>query len=160
MRISQPQAARGQPFDNSANGFTSTDTQSAIEEAKATAQGLPRWIIVCTYNGILGGGRFFGLNNLLTDTKILFPTSVKISELSWNNTNTGVGFKIAFYKNGKTNLVYTYTATAGDNAAGYGFHQLTAPIMLVAGDFIQMKYVKTGGSNISDLGFQLWGAAT
>ena len=30
------QVARSTPFDNSTNGFTSTDTQSAIEEVNAT----------------------------------------------------------------------------------------------------------------------------
>lgn len=33
--ITNTQVARSTPFDNSTNGFTSTDTQSAIEEAKA-----------------------------------------------------------------------------------------------------------------------------
>jgi len=34
--ISNTQVARSMPFDNSTNGFTSTDTQSAIEEAKSS----------------------------------------------------------------------------------------------------------------------------
>jgi len=160
MRIIQPQAARGQPFDNSTNGFTATDTQSAIEEAKETAQGLPRWIIVLTHNGTVGNGNYIGLTELLADKRILFPTSSQVKEFSWNNNNTNVGVRLRFYKNSLTNLVYTYNATAGDNANGYGYHQLTTPISLDPGDFIYIKYTKTGGFNVSDLGFMLWGLTT
>lgn len=160
MKISQPQAARGQPFDNSTNGFTATDTQAAIEEAKATAQGLPRWIILCRYNGTVSDGDLIGLDNLLSDKKILFPTAAQLKELSWNNANTGVGLRFEFYKNSLSNLVYTYTATAGDNANGYGYHQFTTSIPFAPGDFVYVKYVKLGGSNVSDLGLMLWGVTT
>lgn len=159
MKIHSPISAIGQFFDNSNNDFTAENTQAAIEEAKATAQGLPRWIIICRYNGTVSDGDLIGLDNLLADKKIILPVKVSVKEVSWNNTNTGVGMSLLFYKNNLSNLVYTYTATAADNANGYGFHQLTNPILLDPGEFIYVKYVKTGGSNTSDLGLMIWGVA-
>lgn len=157
MKIHSPISAIGQFFDNSNNDFTAQTTQEAIEEAKATAQGLPRWIIVCRHNGTLSNGDLIGLDNLLSNKKIVFPTKVGVKEVSWNNKNTNVGMSLLFYKNSLSNLVYTYTASSADNANGYGVHQLTTPIILDPGEFIYVKYVKTGGSNTSDLGLMIWG---
>lgn len=50
--------AKSVPFDNSSNSFTAQETQSAIEEAKATATGLIRYAIPCGFDGSASTGRW------------------------------------------------------------------------------------------------------
>lgn len=45
------------PFDNSTNGFISTDAQAAIEEAKATAQS-SRYVVTAGYAGNAPNGTY------------------------------------------------------------------------------------------------------
>lgn len=50
-------------FDNATNGFTSTDVQAAIEEAKATAEGKARFSISGGFDGNASVGRYLEFNS-------------------------------------------------------------------------------------------------
>ena len=52
LLFGRTQSAVQTPFDNSTNGFTSTEVQSAIEEAKNTAPGFSnRYVTIAGYGG-------------------------------------------------------------------------------------------------------------
>lgn len=147
------------PFDNSTNGFVASDVQTAIEEAKATAEGFPRAGLVLTNNSTLSNGNWITYSELLANPRILFPVKIRLKEISWNNSNTSLGaFDFVFYKNGQLagDIVYAYTAPAGDLTNGYGYFAFPSNLDFNAGDSLFIKYVKPSGASISDLGLALW----
>jgi hypothetical protein len=50
-------------FDNATNGFTATEVQSAIEEARATALGKPRFLASAGFDGNASVGRYLEFNS-------------------------------------------------------------------------------------------------
>jgi hypothetical protein len=50
-------------FDNATNGFTSTEVQSAIEEAKNTALGKARFVVSAGFDGNASTGRYLEFNS-------------------------------------------------------------------------------------------------
>lgn len=52
------QVARSEPFDNSTNGFSSTNSQDAIEEARQDAVDTIRIPHILAYNGTAGSGKW------------------------------------------------------------------------------------------------------
>lgn len=58
VQFDRTQWAASTPFDNSTNGFTSTDVQAAIEEAKTTAEGKARYIVPFGFDGNGAAGRW------------------------------------------------------------------------------------------------------
>jgi hypothetical protein len=120
--ILRTQYAENTPFDNSINGFTADNVQTAIEEAKQTAEGLPRAVIRSVYNGTLPNNSWIGPTDLLSNTPLLvLPINAKLQEISWANQNTNRAFTIKFYKNGKLagDLFYTLTVTSPNPGYGY-----------------------------------------
>ncbi len=57
-RVDISQVAYAVPFDNSMNGFLSTDVQDAIEEIDSKVTGKPRAIIAFAYNGTANTGKW------------------------------------------------------------------------------------------------------
>jgi len=148
------QVAKSIPFDNSTNGFTSDETQSAIEEAKQNAEGFPRSGCRSVYNGIISNNQWLGPTELLSNTPLaIFPVSTKLNEITWSNRNTGVSFDINFYKNGQLagNLFYTLSVRNG-TIAGYvsGLSYTFSP-----GDIVWAQYIDQG-TNLSDADLILW----
>lgn len=142
------------PFDNSTNGFTSTEVQSAIEEAKLAAQGFPRAGIRSSYNGAVGNNDWLGPNELLSNTPLLVaPIALQINEISWGNQTTNVQFHIEFRTVSKTGTIF-YTLTVTSTNPGYGYvNGLTLNIN--PGDVVYAQY-KDDGQNVSDLDLILW----
>ncbi len=153
-KVTSTPVAKSVPFDNTSNSFTSTETQSAIEEAKLNAEGFPRAGIVLIANGTANNNDWICYNELVSGNKIVFPVNTKLNELTWTNTKVNVSFNLEIYKNGIAggNLVYTYTVTSDADGLGY-----LAGINLSfnAGDWIRVKYIDTG-TNCSDLVVTLW----
>jgi len=144
-------------FDNSSNGFTSTDTQSAIEEAKSLAEGFGRVPLLMLHNGTLSNGEEIGRNELMADKKYIFPVPFKITHLTWNNNRSNVSFSLQFYRYDSTgtqypgNPFYTYQVVNGE----YGYvDNLT--FTFNAGDYMKIFYVDQG-TNCSDFEGELWG---
>ena len=102
------------PFDNATNGFVSTDAQSAIEEAKQSAEGFPRAGIRSTYNGTVSANQWLGPSELLPNTPLLVaPVTLKINEITWSNQTANVAFRVQFRLGSKTGTIfYTLTVTA------------------------------------------------
>jgi hypothetical protein len=148
------QVARTVPFDNSTNGFVSTETQSAIEEAKQNAEGFPRAGMRSTYNGTVSGNQWLGPNELLPNTPlIVFPVATKLNEITWSNQTTNVAFRIQFRRNSRTGTIfYTLTITSPNSGFGYvsGLNFTFSP-----GDTIHAQYLDDG-TNVSDFDLILW----
>jgi hypothetical protein len=154
------EVAKSVPFDNSINGFTATDTQTAIEEAKQNSEGFPRAGLTLTANGTVTTGSWITYSELLANPRILFPVNIRLKEITWVNANTSLGaFTFEFYKNGQvnpTNLVFTYTPTAADRTAGYGYYAWSSNLDFNAGESVYIKYVKPSGTSLSDLALIIW----
>lgn len=148
------QVAESVPFDNSSNGFTSEEVQSAIEEAKNTAEGFPRAGSRSTYNGTVSNGDWLGPNELLSNTPLLvFPVTTKLNEISWSNSNANVSFDIQFRLGSKTGTIF-YTMQVRSPNSGYGYVD-GLNYSFNAGDVIYAQYIDQG-TNCSDMDLILW----
>lgn len=148
------------PFDNSINGFVSTDAQAAIEEAKQNAEGFPRAGLSLTHNGTVGDRAWLTYSELLANPRILFPVKTRLKEFTWVNANVNIrALQYKFYKNGQLagNLVYTYTPTAGERTAGYGYIIFPSNLDWNAGEsmYVQVDYT-AAGTSMSDLASVPW----
>lgn len=142
------------PFDNATNGFTATDAQAAIEEAKQNAEGFPRAGVRSTYNGTVGANAWLGPTELHPNTPLLVaPVTLKLNEISWSNQNTNVQFRIQFRTVSKTGTIF-YTLTVVSTNPGYGFAS-GINFTLNPGDTIWAQYLDDG-TNCSDMDLILW----
>ena len=148
------QVAEETPFANQANGFTSNNTQSAIEEAKLTAQGFPRAGISSVQNGTVGNNDWLGPNELLPNTPFtVFPLELEINEITWSNSNSNVAFDIQFRTGSKTGAIfYTLSVTSPNSGNGY---VSGLSYSFPAGTTIWAQY-KDNGTNMSDASITLW----
>lgn len=148
------QVAQAVPFDNTTNGFISTDAQAAIEEAKQNAEGFPRAGIRSSYNGTVSANQWLGPNELLPNTPLLVtPVKIVIKEITWANQSTNVAFRIQFRLNSRTGtILYTMTVTSPNSGYGYvnGLN-----IVLNPGETIHAQYLDDG-TNCSDMDLVLW----
>ena len=141
-------------FDNSTNGFTSTDVQAAIEEAKQNAEGFPRAGIRSTYNGTVSGNQWLGPSELLSNTPLMVaPIKLKINEITWSNQSANVAFRIQFRINSRTGTIF-YTLTVTSPNSGYGY-VTGVDYTLNPGDTIHAQYLDDG-TNASDMDLILW----
>lgn len=141
-------------FDNSTNGFTATNVQAAIEEAKANAEGFPRAGIPLVSNGVVSNNQWISYSELTPDTKIVFPVKSKINEITWANTNLNCDFDLLFYKNGTGAGELFYTLQVRASNPGYGYVSGLA-YTFAAGDYMKIKYVDQG-QNASDFVLVPW----
>jgi hypothetical protein len=112
----QSQVARAVPFDNSANAFTATQVQAAIEEAKNTAPGKARASITTIFNSTIGNNQWLGFSDQLPgDTvPIRIPWNCVMTEVAVSWAGPAVDGQLKFFKNGlvdPTNVVFTRTFT-------------------------------------------------
>lgn len=148
-------------FDNSSNGFISTHTQAAIEEAKSSAILKPRFSIVTTFNGTVGNNNWLGYSELIpgNEVPIRVPLNSKLKEItvSYKNTDllgipTGsnlIDGRLQVFKNGltdPTDIVHTETFT--NQANGKIIAGLN--ISFAAGDYLVSRW-KDDGDNPSDM---------
>lgn len=148
-------------FDNSTNGFTSTEVQHAIEEAYSTAVQKPRFSIVTSFNGTIGNNDWLGYNELIPGDQvpIRIPRNCKVREITFAYKNTELlgiptgsslidgTFKL--YKNGlsdPTNVIHTEVFT--NQASGKVVTGLN--LSLNQGDFIVGRWTDQG-DNPSDM---------
>jgi hypothetical protein len=159
-RDSYNQVAASLPYDNSTNVFTADETQAAIEEAKQNAEGFPRAGLALTANGTVGDLAWITYTELLANPRILFPVKTRLKEFTWVNNNVNIrALNFVFYKNGQAggNIVYTYTPTAGQRTAGYGYLAFPSNLDWNAGDslYVQCDYT-AAGTSLSDLAAVCW----
>ncbi len=146
--------AKSVPFDNTSNGFTSDETQAAIEEAKTSAQGFPRSGVTGVYNGSIGNNSWLGPNELLPNTPFtVAPVTLQINEITWANQNTNVSFNIEFRTVSKTGTIF-YTLSITSPNSGYGYVSGLA-LNITPGTPVYAQYKDTG-TNCSDMSLTLW----
>ena len=146
------EVAKSVPFDNSSNDFTSTDVQSAIEEAKLTATGKIRFTLSFAMNGVVSNGNWITISELIPAHLYILTVNCKMKGISWSNQNANVDFDIEFYKNGTnaSNLFRTYQVRNLTYSYENNWNDLFS-----AGDYIRMKYIDQG-DNASDFSGFLW----
>lgn len=146
--------AKAVGFDNSTNGFVSTNVQAAIEEAKQNAEGFPRAGKAGTYNSTVSNNQWLGPNELLSNTPFMVaPVKTKINEITWSNQNTNVDFRIQFRLNSRTGTIL-YTLEVNSPNSGYGYVS-GVDFTLEAGDSLHAQYLDDG-TNLSDAELVLW----
>lgn len=138
-------------FDNSSNGFTSTNAQNAIEESKNTAVGKARFTITTTFNSTVGNNNWLGYNELLPGnvTPIRIPVSCTLKEITFSWSGASVDGRYDLYKNGTAggNIVYQ-TPNIVNQANGINITGLN--LSFVNGDFFVGRWIDTG-DNPSDM---------
>lgn len=152
--------AKSTPFDNSINGFVSTDAQAAIEEAKQNAEGFPRAGLSLTANGTIGDLAWITYSELLANPRIVFPVKTRLKEFTWSNANINIrALNFDFYKNGQVigNLVYSRTIPGGERTAGFGYFAFPVDLDWNAGDTLYVRCDYTAaGTSLSDLALVIW----
>lgn len=141
------EVARSVPFDNDTNGFSAEDTQAAIEEAKATAAGLPRFTLPLIYNGTVSNGDWITYSNLTPNARIILPVKCRLQEVSWSNSRSSADFDYDLYKNGRGTGTLLDTLEIRNLQYGY-FTSINQDFN--AGDIIDIEYIDQG-TNASDL---------
>lgn len=91
------QVAQSVPFNNDSNGFTATDAQSAIEEAKATG-GSQRFTIQLLNNGSMSNNQRFGYDALLPNTPVVVPKDCILRELVFSNQSATADARFDIYQ--------------------------------------------------------------
>lgn len=142
------QVARGTPFDNSTNGYTSTNVQEAIEEGVSTALETPIYTILLQHNGTVSNGTWMGYDSLLPgdDTPIIIPKDADLISFTFSNSNSGADYTLTFRKN---SLVATPFYTNSRVNTQFFSQELPSPELFSAGDRIYIQY-GDDGSNASD----------
>lgn len=90
------------PFDNTSNGFTSTNAQSAIEEAKTTAANASRGPTICGFDGTAGTGRWleFYSNNPSDANPFIIAEPAQLIALSLVTSSASTTGTVTVFKNG------------------------------------------------------------
>ena len=149
------QVSKSTPFDNSTNGFTSQDAQSAIEESKTSAIQYGRSPLLLVNNNNLQDGQFVSYSELSADNVILFPLNYVWQELSWSNHNGNISFDLEFFKNGSAPSNRFYTYSIRNQVSRYGYLN-GLNFTFNAGDYMLIKYKKIGSTVLSGLAMTLW----
>ena len=154
-------AAADVTFDNSSNGFVSTNVQAAIEEVNTNLTSLGRFTVTTTFNGTVGNNNWLGYSELIPGNKTPIRLAVKcrLKEIafSYSNTNllgipTGsnqIDGNFLLYKNGLTNPDNVVTTVNFSSQAG-GKIVTDLSIDFVSGDWMVGQWQDTG-NNPSDM---------
>lgn len=154
-------AAEGVPFDNSTNGFTSTDTQAAVEEAKTSSIAKSRFVITTTFNGTIGNNQWLGYSELMPGNNVPIRIAIAciLKEIAFSYSQSNilgiplgseqVDGSFVLYKNGLTNPTNVVHTEVFTNQAG-GKIVTGLSISLAAGDFIVGRWTDSG-DNPSDM---------
>ena len=141
-------------------GFTATDTQAAIVEAKQNAEGFPRAGLALTANGTVGDLAWITYTELLANPRILFPVKTRLKEFTWVNQNVSIRpLNFEFYQNGQAigNRIDVITPSTTDRTNGFGYYIWPVNRDFLAGDtlYVRCDYTSTGTS-LSDLALVVW----
>lgn len=134
-------------FDNSTNGFTSNDVQSAIEEADSNNTNA-RVSISLLNNSTVTNNAWIGYSELIPSntTPVVLPWNCQMTNISFANTTSSIEGIFEIYKNGLlvANRIYQWQFT---NSPSYRYITLT--LNFIAGDRLSFKWIDQG-DNPSD----------
>jgi hypothetical protein len=102
------------PFDNSTNGFVSTNAQSAIEEVKNYNENIARFVVMSGFDGNANTGRWLEITKSVPSngTPFVFPKNAYLTEFSYACTDsTTVTFGVYINNVKVLNLVMTASQT-------------------------------------------------
>lgn len=151
-------------FNTSTNGFISTNTQAAIEEAKRSSIAKGRFIITTTFNSTVGNNNWLGFSELIPGNQvpITIPLNSKLREVvvRYKNSELLLGIisisngnkidgRLQIYKNGltdPTDVVHTESFINQPN----GKLITDLDITFNVGDYMVSKW-KDDGTNPSDM---------
>lgn len=104
--------AKAIPFNNLTNGFTSTEVQSAIEEAKLTAANASRGPTICGFDGGGSSGRWleFFANNPSSNNPFIIAENNQLIAVSISSSSNSTG-TVTIYKNGVSVQTISLTAS-------------------------------------------------
>ena len=90
------------PFDNTTNGFTSEEAQSAIEEAKQQGAAASRGPTICGFDGTASTGRWleFYANNPSNNNPFIVAEPSELIAVSIVTSATSATGTATIYKNG------------------------------------------------------------
>jgi hypothetical protein len=142
--------ARAIPFDNTGNGFTATQVQAAIQEARDTAPGFARASVTTVFNGTIGNNQWLGYSELLPGdiVPIRIPWACTLKEVSASWNGAAVDGQIKLFKNGTAdpaNVVFTQTFTNQNGGSNF-----TPNVSFAANDTLRGRWIDTG-DNPSDM---------
>lgn len=126
--ITHTPVALAVPFDNATNGFTATETQSAIEEARTNAASKSRYALMCAFDGTASTGRYLEVSkNVPSDaTPFVIPVASKLREISISSSNSAT-VTVTIYINGVVTVLDTISIAAARTAIKSGLnHTLNA----------------------------------
>lgn len=138
-----------------ANGFVAQDTQTAIEEAKASAISTSRFVITTFFNGTIGNNNWLGFSEVLPGNQvpIRLPVKCRLKEIQFSYAQSSLlgpplnGEKVDgrydLYKNGltsPTNVVWQGSFT--NQPAGKYFTNVNVDFN--AGDWFVGRWVDLG----------------
>lgn len=115
-------------FDNSTNGFTSTEAQSAIEEAASTGASASRGPTIAAFDGTGSTGRWleFYNNNPSNTNPFIVAESSELIAVSIVTSAASATGTVAIYKNGSSIQTISLAAQKKNAISGlaYGFVSL------------------------------------
>lgn len=112
--------SRQVPFDNTSNGFTATNAQTAIEEAYLTAANASRGPTIAAFDGTASTGRwleFYSNNPSDTNPFILAEPAELIAVSIVTSTATATG-TVTIYRNGVAIQTISLTAQKKNSVSG------------------------------------------
>jgi hypothetical protein len=101
-RGSPTEVAESVPFDNDTNGFTSTEVQSAIEEARASGAAASRGPTTCSFDGTASTGRWleFSANNPSNTVPFILAEDCELIAVSLVTSATSATGNARIFRNG------------------------------------------------------------
>lgn len=142
------------PFDNSTNGYLSTNVQDAIEEGVTEALETPLFPMPLTYNGTINDGHFYGRSSLIPGdtTPLIVPADALFTRYTWSNGNSLADFTLIFRKN---STVATPFLTVSYVDTKFDAYELVTPQSFDIGDEIYIEH-QDDGQNAQDVDFSLY----
>jgi hypothetical protein len=114
-RLDITQVAKSVPFDNATNGFTSDEVQSAIEEARNTAEGKARYCVNAGFDGTASTGRYLEYNSNVDSnlSGFIVPRASVLKELSLAAVSNATTTITIYTWNGTTETAITSISLSG-----------------------------------------------
>ena len=146
--FTRTQLAQQTPFDNASNGFTATNVQAAIEEAKNSAT-VQRFSIQLLHNGNMTNNQRFPYDALLPNTPVIVPKNSILRELAFSNQAATTDARFDIYRRsppissatpgGTATLLQQWTITNQQTAVLSGLN-----FAFTAGQELLIIFVDTG----------------
>lgn len=106
------------PFDNTTNGFTATEAQSAIEEAYSLGAETSRGPTIAGFDGTASSGRWleFFANNPSNNSPFIVAEDSRIIAVSISASSNSTG-TVTIYKNGSSVTTLSLSASRKNAAS-------------------------------------------